>query len=74
MASGRIHLKNGAIEAGAVLSKEDEDKAKRNNHNRNNRPDKDNTNTRTLDVKHDIFVLLEINFWKVLRAASVLDL
>ena len=74
MARSIVHLKDGVFDGGATVCEENKRKAKSNHKNSNNGPNKGNTNARTLDVEHDIFVLLEVDFWKVLRAACVLDL
>ena len=74
VASSSVHLKDSIIDAGVTLREVDQDEAHSDDHNGDDGPDKHYANTRTLNMKHNILVLLEVDFWEVLGAASVLDL
>jgi hypothetical protein len=74
VASSSIHLEDGIIDASVTLREVDQDEAHSDNHDGDDGPDKHYANTRTLNMKHNILVLLEVDFWEVLGAASVLDL
>ena len=74
VASSSVHLEDSIIDAGVTLREVDQDEAHSDDHNGDDGPDKHYANTRTLNMKHNILVLLEVDFWEVLGAASVLDL